>query len=64
VTGDSFDTQTLNYLLPGLYKHYGSINKPLLLKVEFMSVDEITIFENEQVIRAFVNVRTELFVIG
>jgi hypothetical protein len=50
--------------LPGLYKHYGSINKPLLLKVEFMSVDETTIFENEQVIRAFVNVRAELFVIG
>jgi len=36
----------------------------MTLKVEFMSVEEITIFENEQVVRAFVNVRAELFVIG
>jgi hypothetical protein len=41
VTGSSFDTETLNYLLPGLFKHYGSINKDLLLKVEFLSVDEL-----------------------
>jgi len=34
------------------------------LKVEFMSVEEITIFENEQVVRAFANVRAELFVVG
>lgn len=64
MTGSSFDTETLNYLLPGLFKHYGSINKDLLLKVEFLSVDELSIFENEQVVRAFVNVRAELFVIS
>jgi len=29
-----------------------------------MSVEEVTIFENEQVVRAFVDVRTELYVLN
>lgn len=64
VTGGSFDTLTLNYILPGLYKHYGSINKLMKLNVEFLTVDRLTIYEDQEVVKAFANVRAELFVVG
>ena len=53
-----------NYFIKNINPEKKLFRSLLIINEKIMSEDETTIFENEQVIRAFVNVRAELFVIG
>jgi len=62
--GTTFDLETLNYALPGLYKHYGYVDKECIANVTVNSVTDFVVYPEEGLVGIVADADCSLYVKG